>query len=137
MVPMTFVKANTPRRYWAELSLGFAVMVYVFAVMPGILWTAVLLADLVAAAFVHALYYRQIGRHIQGRFATATPGMGFVGIPFFAAGLVLRGSPVAYWAGPILGLAGFTAMFLFLNRFGKFHTESPEARSGDRTWPRN
>ncbi|MDQ4500706.1 hypothetical protein [Sinomonas sp. ASV322] len=121
---MGSAKQKSPRRYWIELSAAFAVALDVSVVMPGLALMAAMLLGLVVATFIHAVYYGQIGRHIQGKFATATPGMGLTGMPFAAAALLLRGTEIAYWAGPLLAAAGFVVMFLFLDRFGKFYPTS-------------
>ncbi|WP_422936231.1 hypothetical protein [Sinomonas sp. P47F7] len=118
---MVGLKGKSPRRYWAELAGAFALSLSVIATAPGLVWPISFLVAFVAFIVVHAIYYGQVGRHIQGRLVTATPGAGALAMLFGAGALLLRGSEIAYWAGPLLAVAGFVVMFLFLDRFGKFY----------------
>jgi hypothetical protein len=38
--------------------------------------------------------------------------------------LLVRGTPVAIWAGPLLGVIAFLGMFLYLQRFGRFYSQT-------------
>ncbi|MBT2513415.1 hypothetical protein J7E82_07650 [Arthrobacter sp. ISL-30] len=85
-----------------------------------------MVASFILFAILQGLRYRQIGRDVQGKFATASPGVGIVGGVFGAAAILVHGTEVAMWAGPLLGLATFIGMYLYLHRFGRFYRDSAE-----------
>ncbi|WP_136609314.1 hypothetical protein [Sinomonas albida] len=114
---------KSSRQYWLGLSLVYAVSLSVFTLAPDS-WPLVFVMAALLFLIVQAAYYGQIGRKIQGTFATATPGVGLLAMTGGAIAILLRGSQAAYWAGPLLSVAGFVAMFFFLNRFGRFYSGS-------------
>ncbi|MEA5454048.1 hypothetical protein SPF06_04860 [Sinomonas sp. JGH33] len=114
---------TSPRQYWFGLSLVYGLSLSILALATPV-WLFVFIPAAILFIVLQAVYYGQIGRNIQGRLATATPGVGVLATTGGAIAVLLRGSDAAYWAGPLLALAGFVAMFLFLSRFGRFHPNS-------------
>lgn len=125
---MMTTSKTTKRRYWLALSALFAVTVSVVA-MTDPPWSVAMVAALVLLAVLQGIHYKQIGRHIQGNFATANLGVGILGAAFGGAAVLIHGSPVAPWAGPVLGLVTFVGMNLFLRRFGRFHHSPSNQRT--------
>jgi len=77
-------------------------------------------------AVLHSIRYRQVGRKIQGKLATASPGVGIVGGIFGAAAVLIHGTQVAIWAGPLLGVLTFLGMYLYLHRYARFYSQTSE-----------
>ncbi|MFF2298608.1 hypothetical protein ACX801_03155 [Arthrobacter bambusae] len=84
-------------------------------------WSLIMVAAFILFAVLQAIHYRQLGREIQGKLATANPGAGVVAAVFGGAAVLIHGTPIALWAGPVLGLVTFVGMYLFLHRYGRFH----------------
>ncbi|MDQ0029660.1 putative permease [Arthrobacter bambusae] len=84
-------------------------------------WSLIMVAAFIVFAVLQAIRYRQLGREIQGKLATANPGVGAVAAVFGGAAVLIHGTPVAFWAGPVLGLVTFVGIYLFLRRYGRFH----------------
>ncbi|UVJ39669.1 hypothetical protein [Arthrobacter sp. CJ23] len=113
------------RNYWLGLAAmyGLTLSVVAMAAPP---WSLVMVASFVLFAVLQGIRYRQIARNIQGKLATASPGVGVVGGLFGVGAILIHGTAVAMWAGPLLGLVTFIAMYLYLQRFGRFHEDSSE-----------
>lgn len=114
---------NAERNYWLGLSAmyGLTLSVVAMAVWP---WPLIMVAAFLLFAVLQAVHYRQLGRHIQGKLATASPGVAALGGTFGLGAILLQGAPFALWAGPLLGLVTFVGMYLYLHRFGRFHRET-------------
>lgn len=115
---------KSPRAYWLGISLVYGVSLSVLALAPG-LWPFVFVPGAILFLVLQAAYYGQIHWKIQSTFATAAPGLGALAMTGGAIAILLRGSDAMYWAGPLLSVVGFAIMFLFLNKFGRFHSGSP------------
>ncbi|GAB2732766.1 hypothetical protein GCM10027038_33980 [Arthrobacter bambusae] len=111
---------STVRNYWLALSALFGVTVSVVS-MTDPPWSLIMVAAFILFAVLQAIHYRQLGREIQGKLATANPGAGVVAAVFGGAAVLIHGTPIALWAGPVLGLVTFVGMYLFLHRYGRFH----------------
>lgn len=97
---------------------GLTLSVVAMAEWP---WPLIMGAAFILFGVLHGLRYRQVGRNVQGKLATASPGVGVAGGIFGAAAILIHGTPVAIWAGPLLGVVTFLAMYLYLHRFGRFY----------------
>ncbi|XAS72810.1 hypothetical protein VUN82_02800 [Micrococcaceae bacterium Sec5.1] len=117
---------STVRNYWLALSGLFGITISVVA-MTDPPWSLIMVAAFILFAVLQAIRYRQLGRDIQGKLATANPGAGIVAAVFGGAAVLIHGTPIAFWAGPLLGLLTFAAMYVFLQRYGRFHKDGPEA----------
>lgn len=108
------------RNYWLLLAAmyGLTLSVVAMAEWP---WPLIMGAAFILFAILQGIRYRQIGHNIQGKLATASPGVGIVGSVFGAGAVLIHGTSFAIWAGPILGLVTFVAMYLYLHRFGRFY----------------
>ena len=113
------------RNYWLALAAmyGLTLSVVAMAHWP---WPLIMGAAFILFGVLHGLRYRQVGRNVQGKLATASPGVGVVGGIFGAAAILLSGTPIAIWAGPLLGVVTFLGMYLYLHRFGRFYGEPSE-----------
>ena len=89
-------------------------------------WPLIMGAAFILFGVLHGLRYRQVGRNVQGKLATASPGVGVVGGIFGAAAILLSGTPIAIWAGPLLGVVTVLGMYLYLHRFGRFYGDPSE-----------
>lgn len=116
---------TTIRNYWLALAAMYGLTLSVVA-MADWPWPLIMGAAFVLFAVLQGIRYRQIGRDIQGKLATASPGVGIVGGIFGAGALLIHGTPVALWSGPLLGVVTFVAMYLYLHRFGRFYREPSE-----------
>jgi hypothetical protein len=117
---MTTTSKSTARNYWLALSALFGVTVSVVA-MTDPPWSVAMVAAFVLFVVLQSIHYRQVGRNIQGKLATANPGVGIIGAVFGGGAVLIHGSPIKLWAGPALGFVTFLGMYLFLQRFGRFH----------------
>lgn len=113
------------RNYWLGLAAMYGLTLGVVAVaeMP---WPLMMGGAFILFAVLHSIRYRQLGRKIQGKLATASPGVGVVGAVFGAAAVIIHGTPIALWAGPLLGIISFLGMYLYLHRFGGFYSQTNE-----------
>ncbi|MEA5453879.1 hypothetical protein SPF06_04010 [Sinomonas sp. JGH33] len=108
---------RTGRSYWLAISaiygisLGFMAVadrVWLWAVLPGFVLGLVVLARL----------YGQLQAWVQGRSVPA-----WIGILAFILGVAatqIHASGLAIWLGPIFAAAALGALFVLLDRFGKF-----------------
>ncbi|MBT8161651.1 MULTISPECIES: hypothetical protein [Arthrobacter] len=118
----------TARAYWLPLSALFGVTISVVA-MTDPPWSVIMVAAFLLFVVIQGIHYGQIGREIQGKLATAGPGVGILGAVFGGAAVLVRSTPVAFWAGPVLGLITFAGTYLYLQRFGRFYRRSSETTS--------
>ncbi|MFE4194762.1 hypothetical protein ACFRJ9_02760 [Paenarthrobacter sp. NPDC056912] len=111
------------QHYWLALAAmyGLTVSVVAMAAWP---WPLIMVAAFLLFAFMQAAYYRQLGGKIQGRLATANPGVAALAGTFGFGAILLQGAPIALWAGPVLGLGTFVGMYLYLRKFGRFYRGS-------------
>lgn len=114
------------RNYWLGLSgtYGLTLSVVAMAAWP---WPLIMVASFLLFAVMQAVRYRQLGRHIQGKLATANPGGAALAGTFGLGAILLQGAPIALWAGPVLGLATFAGTYLYLRKFGRFYGDSHTA----------
>lgn len=75
---------KTERNYWLGWSALIGVMASV-AAMTDPPWSVAMLAGLVLVVLSQGIHYKQIGRHMQGKLATANPR-----VAVFGAVLVAR-----------------------------------------------
>ncbi|MBP2268979.1 hypothetical protein J3A64_004443 [Pseudarthrobacter sp. PvP004] len=117
---------NPERNYWLGLSgmYGLTLSVVAMAAWP---WPLIMVASFLLFAVMQAVCYRQLGRQIQGKLATANPGGAALAGTFGLGAILLQGAPIALWAGPVLGLATFAGTYLYLRKFGRFHRDSSAA----------
>lgn len=116
---------NIARNYWLTLAAMYGLTISVVA-MAGWPWTFIMGGAFILFAVLHSIRYGQVGRVIQGTLATANPGVGiFAGI-FSGAAILINGTSIAIWGGAVLGALTFLVMYLYLQRFGRFHQESRE-----------
>jgi heme A synthase len=122
---MLMNKNTISRNYWLGLAAMYGLTLSVVAVaeMP---WPLIMGGAFILFAVLHSIRYRQLGRKIQGKLATASPGVGVVGAVFGAAAVLIHGTPIALWAGPLLGIIAFLGMYLYLHRFGRFYSQTNE-----------
>ncbi|WP_162943602.1 hypothetical protein [Arthrobacter celericrescens] len=117
---MSTTTSPTARSYWLPLSALFGVTISVVA-MTDPPWSVIMVAAFLLFAVMQSIHYRQISREIQGSFASASPGVGILGAVFGGAAVLIHGTPIALWAGPVLGLITFAGTYGYLLRFGRFH----------------
>lgn len=122
---MSTTNNPTARGYWLPLSALFGVTISVVA-MTDPPWSVIMVAAFLLFVVIQGIHYGQIGREVQGKLATASPGVGILAAVFGGAAVLIHGTPVAFWAGPVLGLATFAATYLYLQRFGRFYSRSSE-----------
>ncbi|UVJ39135.1 hypothetical protein [Arthrobacter sp. CJ23] len=111
------------RNYWLGLSAMYGLTLSVVAMAPWP-WPLIMVASFLLFAALQAMHYRQLGRHIQGKLATANPGGAALTGTFGLGAILLQGSPIALWAGPLLGLITFIGTYLYLHKYGRFHKAS-------------
>jgi hypothetical protein len=114
---------TTARNYWLALAATYGLTLSV-AAMADWPWPLLMGGAFILFVVLHSFRYRQVGRKIQGTLATASPGVGVAGSILGAGALLVRGTPVAIWAGPLLGVIAFLGMFLYLQRFGRFYSQT-------------
>ena len=126
MKPTKSDTASRQHGYWLGLSAMYSLALSVVVMTDGV-WPWAMGAAFIVFVVVQGLYYRQIGREVQGKFATANPSVGIIAGIFGLGALLLHGSDAAFWAGPLLGLASFAALYVYLLRFGRFYRPEDEA----------
>ncbi len=110
------------RNHWLALAATYGLTVSVVAMAD---WPWPLLMG--GAFILVVVLHRQVGRKTQARPATAGPGAGVIGSIFGAGALLVRGTPVAIWAGPLLGAIAFLGVFLYLQRFARTYRQTSES----------
>lgn len=85
---------TTIRNYWFALAAMYGLTLSVVAMADGP-WPLIMVASFILFAILQGLRYRQIGRDVQGKLATASPGVGIVGGVFRAAAILIHGTAVA------------------------------------------
>ena len=114
---------TTARNYWLALAATYGLTLSVAATADWP-WPFLMGGAFILFVVLHSYRYRQVGRKIQGTLATASPDVGVAGSVLGAGALLVRGTPVAIWAGPLLGVIAFLGMFLYLQRFGRFYSQT-------------
>ncbi|WP_314194747.1 hypothetical protein [uncultured Arthrobacter sp.] len=115
----------TVRNYWLALAAMYGLTLSVVA-MADWPWPLFMGGAFILFAILHSIRYRQVGQKVEGKLATASPGVGVVGGIFGAAAVLIHGTPVAIWAGPLLGVITFLGMYLYLHRYGRFYSQTSE-----------
>ncbi|WP_427117932.1 hypothetical protein [Pseudarthrobacter scleromae] len=114
------------RNHWLALAAtyGFTVSVVAMADWP---WPLFVGGAFILIVVLRSVRYRQAVRKTQaglagpgpGAGAGAGAGAGVFGSLFGAGALLIRGTPAATWAGPLLGVIAFLGLFLYLQRFAR------------------
>jgi hypothetical protein len=118
------------RNHWLALAATYGLTLSVVA-MADWPWPLFVGGAFILIVVLHSVRYRQVGRKIQpgiaaaghgagaGPGAGAGAGAGVIGSVFGAGALLIRGTPVSTWAGPLLGVIAFLGLFLYLQRFAR------------------
>ncbi|MFN3922766.1 MAG: hypothetical protein ACK4K6_03785 [Pseudarthrobacter sp.] len=116
------------RNHWLALAATYGLTLSVVA-MADWPWPLFVGGAFILIVVLHSVRYRQVGRKTQPGIAAAGhgagagagpgPGAGVIGSVFGAGALLIRGTPVSTWAGPLLGVIAFLGLFLYLQRFAR------------------
>lgn len=111
------------RRYWLGLSMAYGLGLIVLTLGEGA-WMWFFIPFFVLFLYVHARRYGQSRYWLEGRSIS----LWIAGLATLsgAGAVLLNSSNAAIWAGPVLGVIGFAAMFLVLNTFGRFDRRPTE-----------
>lgn len=106
------------RNHWLALAATYGLTVSVVA-MADWPWPLFVGGAFILIVVLRSVRYRQAGRKTQAGLAGPGPGAGVIGSLFGAGALLIRGTPVSTWAGPLLGVIAFLGLFLYLQRFAR------------------
>ena len=108
--------------YWTFLSSGLGALVLMLGFTPPLpLWVTVSSSTaLLAAGTLLSVRLGQISRRVWTDLPTASVGFASWLVVPFAAAILLRDTPVALWAVPLLATATTVASNVYLARSGPF-----------------
>jgi hypothetical protein len=106
------------RNHWLALAATYGLTLSVVA-MADWPWPLFVGGAFILIVVLRSVRYRQAGRKTQSGLAGPGPGAGVIGSLFGAGALLIRGTPVSTWAGPLLGVIAFLGLFLYLQRFAR------------------
>ncbi|MFC8040685.1 hypothetical protein ACFUOZ_15140 [Paenarthrobacter sp. NPDC057355] len=117
---------NRRNNYWLTLAAcyGLTIGVATTIAMP---WLLIVGGVFIFFPLVVGYLFGQIGIGVRGNVMRDSPAITLPAAAFSLIAILLRDSPVAGWAGPLLGLASFAGMYLCLRRYGYFH--APEKKT--------
>ncbi|MFJ4210467.1 hypothetical protein ACIPY2_18600 [Paenarthrobacter sp. NPDC089675] len=124
-------RGTSATNYW----LGLSVAVGLFMALTTMLdfpWIWLVLGATMLFLVLQAIYYGQFGRGVlqdvnYGKSSSAAA------MPFlFPVSILIRGSDIAVWAGPLLGLVGFAVSYLCLKKAGYFYRPIGERLQDER-----
>jgi len=126
------MNANSAKRirsYWLGLAIsyGLALTVATVADWP---WPLVVLGVLILFIILQGRHYGQIGRKIHREPGSDAPAISLLASAFTAAAILIHGTSIAVWAGPLLGGVTAVVMYLVLAKYGRFY--SPSSAGADR-----
>ena len=116
---MTAKPSKKAKNYWMAVSAAYGGTLAIVVITE---WPWPLIAG---AAFVLLLILQRFHGH-AGHQDRAEPGtesatLGLLSSTFGAAAILVHGSDIAVWAGPLLGLITFVALYFWLARQGSVH----------------
>ncbi|MFC0483613.1 hypothetical protein [Pseudarthrobacter scleromae] len=108
------------RNHWLALAATYGLTLSIVA-MADWPWPLFVGGAFILIVVLRSVRYRQAGRKTQAGLAGPGPGAGagVIGSLFGAGALLIRGTPAATWAGPLLGVIAFLGLFLYLQRFAR------------------
>ena len=111
------------RSYWLGLavSYGLALAVATVADWP---WPLVVLGVLILFIILQGRHYGQIGRKIHREPGSDAPAISLLASAFTAAAILIHGTSIAIWAGPLVGGVTAVVMYLVLAKYGRFYSSS-------------
>ncbi|UOD80707.1 hypothetical protein [Paenarthrobacter ureafaciens] len=126
-----FHSANS---YWLGLSAAYGTtLALVTAIEWPWPWLLTIFGALLVFLVIHAWLYGQLGRApFKDLDAGKDSGLAILTI-FPVLALLVRGSPVALWAGPALGVIACAVSYVCLKKYGYFRQRSTSR--GDRIPP--
>ena len=109
------------RSYWLGLAIsyGLALTAATVADWP---WPLVVLGVFVLFIILQGLHYGQIGRKVHREPGSDAPAISLLASAFTAAAILIHGTSVAIWAGPLLGGVTAVVMYLVLAKHGRFYS---------------
>lgn len=116
---MTAKPSNKAKNYWMAVAAPYGGTLAVVVITE---WPWPLIAG---AAFLLLLILQRFHGHAR-RKDWAEPGtdsatLGLLSSTFGAAAILIHGSDIAVWAGPLLGLITFVALYFWFARRGGVH----------------
>jgi hypothetical protein len=131
---MKDIHGHKAHNYWLilagcyGLTLGIATMIS----MP---WLLVVGGIFIVFPIVVSMFYGQTGRNVQYKLVPDSPAIGVTATAFAMVAMLLHGSSIVVWAGPLLGVAAFIGMYWCLRRYGHFHTSARKDSQGQEREP--
>ena len=116
--------------YWLILAGSYGLTISMAAMTP-MPWLLLVAGIFIVFPVVVGAFYGQIGRKAERKLVSDSPAIVMATTAFAVAGILLRGSSIVVWAGPILGLVTFIGMYFCLRRYGRFHPPVQENSSSD------
>ena len=108
------------------LAAGFGLTVSVVAVAEWP-WPLISGAVFLLIAALLQLTFRRHGGKVQT--GPPSPGVALIAATFGTGALLIKESPIAPWAGPMVGMAALIGTFLWLGRPGKIRKLPPTSKS--------
>lgn len=111
---------NSAKSYWLSLSGLVVALLSVYIIADG-WWLAVgSVALLASIAFVTAKY-GQFSKEAREHGSRFSPTLSWALAAFFAAGFLTRGSEVAPYLGPIIGVSCGAALYMIMKRKNMYY----------------
>lgn len=111
---------NPAKSYWLSLSGLFVALMSVYVIADG--WWLIVgsLALLASIVFVTAKY-GQFTKEARDHGSRLSPTLSWVLAAFFAVGFLARGSEVAPFLAPLIGISGGVALYAVMKRNKMYH----------------
>ena len=111
---------NSAKTYWLSLSGLFVALMSVYVIADG-WWLVIGSAALLASLAVVTAKYGQFSKEARDHGSRFSPTLSWALAAFFAAGFLARGTEVAPYLAPLLGIFGGVVMYTIMKRKNMYY----------------
>lgn len=115
---------NSAKTYWLSLSGLFVALMSVYVITDG-WWLVIGSAALLASLAVVTAKYGQFSKEARDHGSRFSPTLSWALAAFFAAGFLARGTEVAPYLAPLLGIFGGVVMYMIMKRKNMYYPANP------------
>lgn len=115
---------NSAKTYWLSLSGLFVALMSVYVIADG-WWLVIGSAALLASLAVVTAKYGQFSKEARDHGSRFSPTLSWALAAFFAAGFLARGTEVAPYLAPLLGIFGGVVMYMIMKRKNMYYPANP------------
>lgn len=115
---------NSAKTYWLSPSGLFVALMSVYVITDG-WWLVIGSAALLASLAVVTAKYGQFSKEARDHGSRFSPTLSWALAAFFAAGFLARGTEVAPYLAPLLGIFGGVVMYMIMKRKNMYYPANP------------